>query len=151
MFSHCWTSFSAGQAVPLFAAATATVRVRVLLTVPHLCALALNVHVSVHALQADTLQFTGQGSVPHASSCLSSGHTLPVVICSAVTVRSRTLRPPPQVALQAPHGPHSPTLQSCGAGQFAATQPSQEGLPPLAMYCLQHSVQTLHRFAGLHS
>lgn len=53
------------------------------------------------------------GPVLQSTVFVNSGQAVPPPVAAWMTVRSRTLVPPPQVSEQAPKSPHSDTMQSC--------------------------------------
>lgn len=100
-------SESAGHGLPPEAIACFMARVRRNLLPPPA--------YGAHAPHDVTIQSTGHGSVLHARSCLSGGHS-PPFSAAVRTKRLRSWRPPPHVAVHRLHAVHDVTVQWSGQG-----------------------------------
>jgi len=107
----CWWQLSlavtAGHASPLWAAATIIERDRDCVPPPH------DLVQADKAVQSDTTQSTGQGSVAHTAASCRLSQLAPPQCCDATTVRVRTFSPVPHAFVHADHPLHSLSAQSC--------------------------------------
>jgi len=98
--------------VPPHMLVTAVLRVRIWLPPPQVYEQVLHVPHGVCE------QWTGQHVSLQPAVLASVGHATPPCAASVVTVRARTLVPPPQVTVHEPHSAQSDTTQSTGHGEL---------------------------------